>query len=98
MINAILDIIILVGIVVDFLYIRGLEEDNKVLKEWIKFCYHIDLDRLTEFVERSKTEPQTDTITFTYTEEEWNEIQDWKDQMWAEAVKSSKTEPQKKER
>ena len=25
---------------------------------------------------------QADTISFTYTEEEWNEIQDWKDRMW----------------
>ena len=42
---------------------------------------------LSEFP-NSSDEPQTDTITFTYTEEEWNEIQDWKDRMWTEAMKS----------
>ncbi len=39
-----------------------------------------------------ETEPQTDTITFTYTEEEWNEIQDWKDRMWTEAVIEPQTD------
>lgn len=58
MINAILSTIILVGIVVDFLYIHRLEEEIDSLKEWIRFFYHVDLDKMTEFVERSKDEPQ----------------------------------------
>ena len=54
MINAILNTIILVGIVVDFLYIRRLEEEIDALKGWIKFFYHVDLDKMTEFVEKER--------------------------------------------
>lgn len=54
MINAILNTIILVGIVVDFLYIRRLEEEIDALKGWIKFFYRVDLDKVTEFVEKER--------------------------------------------
>lgn len=54
MINAILSTIILVGIVFDSLYIRRLEAEIDSLKEWIKFFYRVDLDKVTEFVERER--------------------------------------------
>ena len=54
MINAILSTIILVGIVVDSLYIRRLEAEIDALKEWIKFFYRVDLDKVTEFVEKER--------------------------------------------
>lgn len=60
MINAILNIIILVGIVVDFLYIRRLEEEIDALKGWIKFFYRVDLDKVTEFVEKECDGDETD--------------------------------------
>jgi len=54
MINAILSTIILVGIVFDSLYIRRLEAEIDALKEWIKFFYHVDLDKVTEFVGKER--------------------------------------------
>jgi hypothetical protein len=60
MINAILSTIILVGIVIDGLYIHRLEKEIDALKEWIKFFYHVDLDKVTEFVENERDGDEAD--------------------------------------
>lgn len=50
--SAIIDSVILIGIIANYLYVRKLEKDIEALKEWIKFFYHLDLDKMSEAIRK----------------------------------------------
>ena len=52
MINTILNLIILIGIIVNYAYTRRLEDRLNALKSWIEVFWKIDFEAMADFVEK----------------------------------------------
>lgn len=55
-IDAIANLIILAGIIVNYVYTKRLEERLDALKSWIEFFWHIDFEQMGKFVEEMRKE------------------------------------------
>lgn len=56
MIDTILSLIILVGIIVNYAYIKLLEDRLDALKSWIEVFWHIDFEAIADFVEKERAD------------------------------------------
>lgn len=54
MINTILNIIILIGIIVNYAYTKRLEGRLNALKSWIEVFWKIDFEAMADFVEKEE--------------------------------------------
>ena len=54
-INTVLNLIILIGIIVNYAYTRQLEDRLNALKSWIEVFWHIDFEAMADFVEKERS-------------------------------------------
>ena len=54
MINTILNLIILIGIIVNYAYTKRLEDRLNALKSWIEVFWKIDFEAMADFVEKGE--------------------------------------------
>lgn len=54
MINTILNLIILIGIIVNYAYTRRLEDRLNALKSWIEVFWKIDFEAMADFIEKEE--------------------------------------------